>query len=361
MVLYNTINKEEFKCIYCNSKNILRNGTRRCKRRIKQRYICKNCKRTFIEDKDFEKLKASPKTVTVVMDLYYKGISLRKIKDHLKQFYALEVHHETLRRWIVKFTRIMVGYTDKITPVVSDTWHVDEQVIKSKGKHVWVWNSLDSETRFLLATKVTEKRSIKDARKVLRKSKKTAEYKPEFIVTDGLFSYEKAISREFHARRLPKTHHIRLAKFEDKVNNNLIERYHSTFRERDKVMRGFKGNHNAQFFSEGFRMYYNYLRPHQGLDGMTPAQMAGIDFEFNGGNRWLQLIRVANGGLVPTTVKRVRKTGFYKYTLEVYKENGEPYEDRMGKFQKGFNDLEKAKEFIEFYKLFYPKWKFKLE
>jgi hypothetical protein len=38
------------------------------------------------------------------------------------------------------------------------------------------------------------------------------------------------------------------------------------------------------------RAYYNYVRPHQGLNGGTPAQAAGIELEL-GQNRWMELLR----------------------------------------------------------------------
>jgi hypothetical protein len=36
-------------------------------------------------------MKATPQTVTVALDLYFKGISMRAIVDHIKQFYGTEV------------------------------------------------------------------------------------------------------------------------------------------------------------------------------------------------------------------------------------------------------------------------------
>ena len=60
-----------------------------------------------------------------------------------------------------------------------------------------------------------------------------------------------------------------------------------------KVMRGLPDSANAQSFMDGFRVYYNYIRPHQGIDGMTPAQMAGIPIDLSG-NRWAKMIELAN-------------------------------------------------------------------
>lgn len=272
------------KCIYCGSENIVKNGNRK----KKQRFLCKSCKRTFVSD-PFKKFKGDGKMITLVMDLYFKGISLRKIQDHLKQFYNIKLHHETIRRWVVRFTDIMNSYVNTLNPKLSDAWHADEQMIKSKGKNIWSWNILDEHTRFLIANKITEKREIADARAVFSKAKKISSTNPEFIITDGLWSYEKAIKKEFSTWRLPRTNHIRLRTIKDKPNNNLVERYHSSFRERDKVMHGFKGTENAQALTDGYRLFYNFIRIHQGLD-MTPAQKANLDLSL-GQNRWLSLLR----------------------------------------------------------------------
>ncbi|MHB8565694.1 MAG: hypothetical protein ACYC7D_05190 [Nitrososphaerales archaeon] len=41
----------------------------------------------------------------------------------------------------------------------------------------------------------------------------------------------------------------------------------------------------------GFQIYHNFIRPHQALNGSTPAEMAGIKIE--GQDKWLTLIRNA--------------------------------------------------------------------
>ena len=98
---------EKPKCAYCNSPNVVKNGKRNCNGWTKQRYLCRDCKRTFIQNKDFSKVKAEPKIVTLVLDLYFKGLSLRKIKDHLKQFYGIEINHSTIYRWIKKYMKLI--------------------------------------------------------------------------------------------------------------------------------------------------------------------------------------------------------------------------------------------------------------
>jgi len=74
------------------------------------------------------------------------------------------------------------------------------------------------------------------------------------------------------------------------LNNNRMERYQGTLKERTKVMRALKNSDTA--ILDGQRIYYNHIRPHQGLNGKTPAQAAGLELEFDG-NKWLRLIQNA--------------------------------------------------------------------
>jgi len=50
-------------------------------------------------------------------------------------------------------------------------------------------------------------------------------------------------------------------------------------RERTKVMRRFNTDPTASQTMQGYRLYYNFIRPHMALDGQTPAQAAQLDWE----------------------------------------------------------------------------------
>lgn len=71
------------------------------------------------------------------------------------------------------------------------------------------------------------------------------------------------------------------------MNNNIIERLNGTKREREKVMRGLKTEETSIIPMQD--IYYNFVRPHQSLDGRTPAQATGIGIEEQ--NKWLGLIK----------------------------------------------------------------------
>lgn len=61
-------------------------------------------------------------------------------------------------------------------------------------------------------------------------------------------------------------------------------------RDREKTMRGLKRLDSP--IIKGFQLYHNFIRPHEGLNGDTPADRAGIKVE--GQNKWLTLIQNAS-------------------------------------------------------------------
>jgi hypothetical protein len=64
-----------------------------------------------------------------------------------------------------------------------------------------------------------------------------------------------------------------------------------TVRDREVVMRGMDNKESAQTLMEAMRIYHNYIRTHQGLDGRTPAEASGINIE--GENKWMTLVKNA--------------------------------------------------------------------
>jgi transposase-like protein len=198
-------------------------------------------------------------------------------------------------RWIKKYTALLGKYSEKYKAEVGNIWHSDETTvfIKKEGQkkcYEWLWNVMDAKTRYLLACQITETRFVNDARKPLQIAKEIANRRPDAIVTDGLPAYQKAIKIEFFDHTAPiQNPHIRLKDFETKPNNNILERLNGTFRERTKVLRSLDSSIGAQEFVAGMQTYYNYIRPHQGINGLTPAQMANIPINLMG-NRWETMI-----------------------------------------------------------------------
>jgi len=277
-----------FCCKFCGSENYIKYGMKN----KKQEYKCKDCGKRFVDNLYFEKIKANPRIICLTLDLYFKGVSLRKIADHLKQFYELKVKHTTVLRWIERYIEIMDAYVSQFQPRLGTVWHADEMMINIDGDWFYLWNIMDEFTRFHLASIISKERKIKDARKAFQVAKKRSHGdKPKCIVTDGLKSYHKAINKEFHTVK-KETVHIENVGIQGtktihgEFDNNLIERLNGTVRDRNKTQRGLEKEDSV--FVKGQQLYYNFIRPHEGLNGYTPAHFANIYLEL-GDKKWENL------------------------------------------------------------------------
>ena len=83
--------------------------------------------------------------------------------------------------------------------------------------------------------------------------------------------------------------HVRDIRLGGEVHNNKMERLNGEMRDREKVMRGLKRTDTP--ILKGYQIYHNFFRPHEGLNGDTPAERAGIKVE--GENKWVTLIQNA--------------------------------------------------------------------
>ena len=278
--------KKKPNCPYCNCEETIGwNKRQTMNGAVKQRYRCKGCKRTFIEEKDFQRYKGNGKITTAILDLFFKGLSLRQISDHLKQFYDLSLNASNILRRIQKYSKVIDDYVKTLKPELKEIWHHDEMKIQAGGKWKWLWNIMDEDTKFLITTQVSAKANMRETRKFFADAREQAQKQPEFLVTDGRHSYVYNLKRE-----MPETNHIRLTSITDKrTNNNNIERLNGTIRDRVKTMRGMQSIETAEIITSGFRNYYNFIRPHSAI-GITPALKAGIGIEMEG-NRWMALLK----------------------------------------------------------------------
>lgn len=289
---YETIKEavdKPFCCTHCGSENYTKYG----KKNGKQIYMCKDCKRRFVDNMFFERIKVDPKVICVTLDLYFKGISLRKISDHLKQFYALDTHFTTIYYWIKRYIEIMDSYVSQFKPKLGTVWHADEMMVDINGEWFYLWNVMDEFTRFHLASVISKGRKVENARKAFQIAKKKSHGdKPRCIVTDGLQSYKKAINKEFHTVKKETIHignvGIKGKKFKNtKFDNNLVERLQGTVRDRNKTQRGLKSEETK--FIKGHQLYYNFIKPHEGLNGYTPAHFANIYLDLDD-KKWEKLL-----------------------------------------------------------------------
>ncbi len=275
-------------CIFCHSTNLRKFGVRHNKCGDIQRFLCYDCKRTFSFNVGFEKMKHNPQVITSAMQLYFTGESFRNVKKFLK-LQGIVVSHQTIYKWIKRYVGLMENYLEQIKPNVSNTWRADELYVKIKGNMKYLFALMDDETRYWIAQEVADTKHEHDASSLFRMGKEVAGKKPDTLITDGLASYHQAYLKEFWTLKGSRTKHIREIAFDGERHNNKMERLNGEIRDREKVMRGLKKSDTP--ILTGYQIYHNYLRPHEGLKGKTPAEACGIKVE--GKNKWITLIQNA--------------------------------------------------------------------
>ena len=286
-IVINPINVKS--CLFCHSDNIKKYGIRRNKYGDIQRFVCKECHRTFSLNIGFEKMKHDPRGITTAIQLYFNGESLRNVSRSLKLI-GVEVSHQTIYNWIRKYTNLMQKYLEKIVPHVGDAWRADEIWMKFHGDLKYVFALMDDETRYLIAYEVADTKFKHDARSLFEMGKKVTQTRPKVLITDGLPAYHDAYKKEFWLNNRQKTTlHIRNIHLQGDMNNNKMERLNGEIRDREKVMRGLKKKDTP--ILKGYQIFHNYIRPHKGEHGKTPAEVCGI--EVNGNNKWITLIQNA--------------------------------------------------------------------
>lgn len=288
-------------CDACGSANISLRGVRHNKSGDVQTFVCKSCGRRFVGRSGFKNRRSDPTNIARALDLYFRGMSVRKVREHLEQVEGLNVSHMTVYRWIVHYSRLAAKWMDAQGARTSDRWHVDETVVDVNGRNEYLWNVLDYGTRFLLATHISKDRSLVHTRAPLAKAKRATPDRPVDVLTDGMKSYPEAIKKELGRRSTPFddpkqvrggrfSPHKRVPSIRAKESNNRIERFHGTEKERFKVMRAFDGQTGTAILAEGLRVHYNLVRDHQAL-GMTPGEAAGIPI--GDGFKWRRIIEAA--------------------------------------------------------------------
>ena len=288
-------------CFFCHSESIRKFGVRRNKSGDIQRWVCSDCHRTFSVNVGFEKMKHDPKAITMALQLYFSGESLRNTKKALLLL-GVEVCPQTIWKWIQKYVGLMARYTEQITPEVGETWRADELYFKAKGQMKFLFALMDDETRFWIAQQVADTKHTADVRPLFAESKRVAGKVPLDLITDGGKHFVPAFKREFYSRNL-YTQHIRDIRLGHSIHNNKMERMNGEIRDREKVMRGLKRTDSP--ILKGLQIYHNYVRPHEALNGETPADRAGI--KVKGADKWLTLIQ--NASTSPSTERRQENEG----------------------------------------------------
>ncbi|MCX6650014.1 MAG: IS6 family transposase [Candidatus Bathyarchaeota archaeon] len=273
-------------CKYCGSERIVKNG----KVKGTQVYKCKNCGHRFFLNDNFTKMQSKKRIIAAALNFYYDGLSLRKAQRNLEQIFGEHISQVTILNWIKKYSQLVKVYVEKQTPQLSGLWHEDETMLGCEGRNIWFWEMMDEDTKFMVASHISETRTFNDTVAIFEKGLQQSKERPKAVFVDGCNAYNAAFNRVFYSRyKAERVELVQRVGIRARETNNSIERLHGTLKDRTRCMRGLHSYESTKMLLEGWAVYYNCVRPHQSLHNRTPAQAAGMNVP----NTWLELIEEA--------------------------------------------------------------------
>jgi len=291
-------------CPKCKCSQVKKRGFRHTQNRGKiQRYECKACKNAFIIDDGFFRMRNSPQKITCALDLFYNGVSTRKVQSHFKAFYPHNSSWVSIYSWVVKYAKIMHKFTDKLKLNIGSEVQVDEVEYQRRISHFqkrgtqtnYFIDSIDTTTRFMVASNYCKQRASNGIKKIIQNAKEKTGNQIKIITTDGYLGYVEPVKRVF-GYNLKKgkynVEHNVVTQLKGEGFNHPIERMHNSLRQRTKTFRGFHGSvESANAILKGFEIYYNFIRIHQGIN-KCPYELA-TDLKLENPNKWLELIQIS--------------------------------------------------------------------
>lgn len=149
-----------------------------------------------------------PAIITHAVWLYCRfNLSLREVEEMFLER-GIDVSYETIRRWVVKFGPSIARGLRCRKPRPGDIWHLDEVVVKIKGRKFWLWRAVD-QNGVVLDEILQRKRD------------------------------KKAAKREIAPGVEHRSH---------KGLNNRAENSHLPFRKRERAMQGYRSPGSLQRF-----------------------------------------------------------------------------------------------------------------
>jgi putative transposase len=196
--------------------------------------------------------------ISYVVWLYFRfPLSLRMVEEMLAAR-GIEVSHETVRQWALKFGQSFATQIRRRLPAPGDKWHLDEVVISIAGRKHWLWRAVDQHGT-VLDILVQSRRNAKAAERLLRKLLKKQGKAPRVMITDKLASYAAATRVV-----MPGVEHR-----QHKGLNNRAENSHQPTRRRERIMKRFKSAGQAQRFLSAHDQVANLFR--------RPANTSAVD------------------------------------------------------------------------------------
>ena len=281
MAQFSTTRTVEIHCPRCAGGQIVKIGFQRGQ----QRYRCKDCRKDFRANGKATGRRMDAELMGAAIQDHYDGKSYKKIAEAVEKEYDIpEPSKATVYEWVRDFSAEAVDeMKDHPAKTGGGDWVADELHFTVKGKKAYLWDIMDRDTRYILASHLSYRRDAPSARAMLRKALAASDGPPKTITTDKWRAYIKPIKE-----LVPEAKHIQSEGLAAEVNNNLSERLQGTYRDRVKTLRSLESIETGQRYLDGWTLNYNLFRKHEALKNKPPASKALKDPPFT---EWTDVVK----------------------------------------------------------------------
>ncbi len=121
-------------------------------------------------------MRNSPQKITLCLDLFYRGVSIRKVQEHLQSFYPHNSSNVSIYSWVLKYSRMISSFTSKLKLQIGNEVQIDEVEYHRRKSHKqkrgieenWFIDSIDTKTRFMVASDYFKARGQKEISQIMK-------------------------------------------------------------------------------------------------------------------------------------------------------------------------------------------------
>lgn len=205
----------------------------------------------------------------------------KRISQILRRLFLLKASPETVRKRLKKAglgtkakkarkpPQPKVHYFERTAP--NETWQTDITIVNMLGRPAYIIGFIDDYSRYIVGHGVFRSQTAENVMEVYRTA--VAQYgPPKEMLTDngrqyanwrGMTKFQKELKKD-------KVHHIRSQPHHPQTLGK-IERFWKTLKEDYLERARFETFEEVQDRIKYWIKYYNHKRPHQGIEGLCPA------------------------------------------------------------------------------------------
>ena len=263
----NLIHKHTIKCKYCSSADIVKYGTFQGM----QRYFCKSCRRKFADNDALPNMKTPVWIISLALNCYYKGMSLRTIQNEINQRHGAYYAQSSIYNWIIRFSKEAVRQAKTFQPEISDRWFLSITPAVSGNRRLCFGDIFDTNSKYLLSTHLFETGTKTEMLNLITATGFASRINHQHTVTilfSDTFSTNKPglINHDITG--------IDSYVFET-ADLNTVKEFHRILKRRDSIVSNFKNINTAQALSEAWQVHYNFITENDTTKHSAPAQKTG--------------------------------------------------------------------------------------